>query len=754
MNLSLIRIYRKTLCYGKKGLQSLFSILLIVLSITISITVLELLLVYTTIFDERDNPSPVYIPKKFKAIDDEINSQNRSIALLNKYFFNDIPRTETNKDKKIRIAVLGDSFIWGDGVPYDMTWGHQLERKLLEQYENVEILNWGQNGWSTDDQLRFLKRQGVDYHIDYLIIGFVTNDPVFRTPSYAYHIPQKFFQWQNSDVLTIGKKIFPNSIDFISSYVNRFLENYFFHDYGYQAWQEKLYTKENLSEYKQLLLKLFEFCQRKETQLLFVLTPSNYAEHFKTKYQKIIPLLQEVEIQHLNLYPAILEKLGAYNLRELWTNLANGHPGKLVTSVYADEVFAYITTNSSLSKTLKKCPNNRCANSYIGGINFIKDISPADKIRQYEFGLLYYHGEGSAKQNFIQAHNWFQKSAEQGFPPAQYKLGQMYNKAEGISQNLSQATQWFNKAMLHYHTAAVQGNDQAQYQLGQMYYNGEGASSNFVLAEQWYRKAAEQGNAEAQYQLGQMYYEGKGVSQDFVKAKQWYHKSAIQGSTEAQHQLGKMYHDGEAVKKDLNQAAQWYRKAAISASGKRRAIAMFNESTHLYRKVGKLNEAIANQTDLIALIADYPQYGSHTADAYLGRGYLYSQQGHLDQAIADYTRIIDFAPNYSKAYIYRGKTYYRKNLIGKGITDQIQGFKLQAQHYQKKKAWNQALANYNQLIILMPTNPKIYLERGKVYIHLDNWEQAQIDFDKALEITNQYSELYQEIQQMLQQKKD
>lgn len=733
-----------------KGLYNPLSILLVVLSTTVSITVLELLLTYTSIFDEPDNPTPVYIPNQFKVLDDEINRQNASIASLNKYYFNDIPRSYRKRDE-IRIAVLGDSFIWGDGVRYDMTWGHQLEKKFLAQYENVEVLNWGQNGWSTDDQLNFLKRQGVDYQIDLLIVGFVTNDPVFRTPSHAYHIPQKFFQWQNSEALAIGKKIFPNSINFVSSYVNRFLEIYFFHDYGYQAWQNKLYSDENLDEYQKLLKELLTFCQRKGIQLLFVLTPSSYAEHFQTKYRKIISILQKIGINYLNLYPIIRKKLSSYPLRALWSNPANGHPGELVTSIYADEVFTDIMTNSSFAEKLRTCSNNSGANRYISGIDFIKGISPADKIRQYELGLLYYQGKGSAKPDPVQAYKWIQRAAKQGFPPAEYQLGQMYQNGEGTPQAPNESARWFNQARQHYSKAALEGDAQAQYQLGQIYSNGEGVSPNLRLAEQWYRQAAEQGHAEAQYQLGQMYYEGKGVSQNFVEAKQWYHQAARQGLTAAQDQLGQMYHNGQGVSPDLEQAAQWYRQAAQSVSNKKRAIAWFNKSTQLYRKIGKLNEAIANYTGIIALIADYPQYRSSKADAYLGRGYLYSQQDHLDQAISDYTEIINFAPNYAKAYIYRGKTYYRKNFISKGIIDQTQGFKLQAQYFQKKQAWNQALASYNQIVTLVPYDPKAYFERGKVHIQLGNWEKARVDFHKALEITSQYSELHREINFMLQQ---
>jgi len=48
----------------------------------------------------------------------------------------------------------------------------------------------------------------------------------------------------------------------------------------------------------------------------------------------------------------------------------------------------------------------------------------------------------------------------------------------------------------------------------------------------------------------------------------------------------------------------------------------------------------------------------------------------------------------------------------------------------------------------------LLLHINKVYIQLDDWKKAQIDFDKALEITKQYSELYQEINKILQQHKD
>ena len=101
--------------------------------------------------------------------------------------------------------------------------------------------------------------------------------------------------------------------------------------------------------------------------------------------------------------------------------------------------------------------------------------------------------------------------AEQGNAQAQYALGIMYNKGEGVPQNDAEAVKWWRKA-------AEQGHAIAQYTLGILYDMGLGVPQDYAKSLQWYRKAAEQGDAEAQSNLGLMYYDGKGVPQDYAKA--------------------------------------------------------------------------------------------------------------------------------------------------------------------------------------------------------------------------------------------
>ncbi len=73
---------------------------------------------------------------------------------------------------------------------------------------------------------------------------------------------------------------------------------------------------------------------------------------------------------------------------------------------------------------------------------------------------------------------------------------------------------------------AEQGVAEAQFLLGVMYDKGQGVPQDYAEAVEWWRKAAEQGYAKAQYNLGVMYGKGQGVPQDYVLAHMWFDLAA------------------------------------------------------------------------------------------------------------------------------------------------------------------------------------------------------------------------------------
>ena len=78
--------------------------------------------------------------------------------------------------------------------------------------------------------------------------------------------------------------------------------------------------------------------------------------------------------------------------------------------------------------------------------------------------------------------------------------------------------------------AAEQGDAVAQFNLGVLYYKGEGVPQDYKEAFKWHLKAAEQGYADAQTNLGITYYAGLGVPKNTATAYAWYNVAAENGS--------------------------------------------------------------------------------------------------------------------------------------------------------------------------------------------------------------------------------
>jgi len=338
------------------------------LSLLVCLLLFELTL-KTGLFDDIDNPAPVWIPNKFKKIDNEINRKNYKYANLNPYGFTDRVRDIKKKQGVKRIAILGDSFIWGWGLPYEQTWNHKLEKMILDKYPNIEVMSWGLGAWSTLDEMSFLEKHGIQYDIDMLIVGFVSNDPDME------EIKAKEYSWQKNPLIKILKLIFPNSISFIVSYTNRFLTEHFYHDYQYDNWEKALYSDENLHKYLELLQDFSRFCNSKNIDLLFVLTATSSNDIIIEKFKKIIPLLEKAHINYLNLLPALEKQLGHINPRSLWANPANGHPGDLSTNAIAHEVFNYLESQNKLSHIgIINLNQSHPASPKIGNFNIINAL--------------------------------------------------------------------------------------------------------------------------------------------------------------------------------------------------------------------------------------------------------------------------------------------------------------------------------------------------------------------------------------------
>ena len=119
----------------------------------------------------------------------------------------------------------------------------------------------------------------------------------------------------------------------------------------------------------------------------------------------------------------------------------------------------------------------------------------------------------------------------------------------------------YETALRELRPLANQGNAEAQFNLGVMYDKGEGVPQDDTEAVKWYRKAAEQGYAEAQYSLGLMYVKGWGVPQDHVRTHMWFNLAASRLPPGEDRDTSAKLRDNLAVKMTPAQIAEAQRLA-------------------------------------------------------------------------------------------------------------------------------------------------------------------------------------------------
>lgn len=158
----------------------------------------------------------------------------------------------------------------------------------------------------------------------------------------------------------------------------------------------------------------------------------------------------------------------------------------------------------------------------------VEEIWTDDPIEQFFQGIDYFYGLNGFIEDNDRAFFWFNMSAAQGHPMAQYYLGLCYDKGYGVAKDKKNAVKL-------YRLAAEFNIDTAMVNLGKCYADGEGVIQDFEEACYWYYDAAQLNNPEAQYLLGKCYKEGKGIDTNDSEAYFWFLISTANGYSDAKY---------------------------------------------------------------------------------------------------------------------------------------------------------------------------------------------------------------------------
>ncbi|MBU0753602.1 MAG: SGNH/GDSL hydrolase family protein, partial [Planctomycetes bacterium] len=104
-----------------------------------------------------------------------------------------------SKDKPIagekRILCLGDSFTLGYTVDRENLFADLLESKLNREgrHDHIEVINAGTEGYSSDQELLWLKEEGLAYHPDIVVMNFYQNDVYWNSQDHYLRFPKPRF---------------------------------------------------------------------------------------------------------------------------------------------------------------------------------------------------------------------------------------------------------------------------------------------------------------------------------------------------------------------------------------------------------------------------------------------------------------------------------------------------------------------------------------------------------------------------------
>ena len=162
---------------------------------------------------------------------------------------------------------------------------------------------------------------------------------------------------------------------------------------------------------------------------------------------------------------------------------------------------------------------------------YARSAELGNAIAQYNLAMMYSNGE-SVYVDYQQAVYWFKKSAGQDFPPAQYRLGELYYFEKGeLARDLDEAIALFNKA-------AEQNDPDAQMNLAMLRGTGEGLSKDTNKALFWLTQAHKGGHELALYYHKILLVSNDGNFTEVQQKRYWIEKAAELGIREAQIALG------------------------------------------------------------------------------------------------------------------------------------------------------------------------------------------------------------------------
>jgi hypothetical protein len=264
----------------------------------------------------------------------------------------DYEYTYEKPDSVFRIVVTGDSFTYGTGV-------HSLEDIFVKRLERAlnfsagpglkfEVINGAEPGFNTPEEYEWLKKEGVKYAPDLIMVVYFFNDATTMGTVTSLMRPIHEEAAEESR----GKSVLYTYVKY--RIMRRVISRRTTEEYRQAYFEGKGgMTRTGMWEKcKESIVAIKDLAAANDARLLFVVFPilidlnEDYA--FQDIHDIVVDYLTQTGIEVHSLLPAFVEYEG--RAESLWVNIVNAHPNPTGHEIAAQSLTAYLLDSGLVPK--------------------------------------------------------------------------------------------------------------------------------------------------------------------------------------------------------------------------------------------------------------------------------------------------------------------------------------------------------------------------------------------------------------------
>lgn len=278
----------------------------------------------------------------------------RSNVSKNRWGFREREFKLTRPDNVYRIAVIGDSYTYGQGIPENERYTNLLEKYLNKKNNKYEVLNFGKGGANTIDEITILRDVVLKANPDFILLQWTVND--------VEEHKKGQMSWQLPLSKRLHRKLHRSSaFYYVAALQYSNIQKMFKHSEStFDYFRGRLGDPESLDSqhYKQVLKEFLVQCKNEEIPLGVILFPriANLKKAYPYDYlhNRVLQICTQEGISCIDLRYTITPYTDSSEYKKLWVNRFDAHPGSFVNSLAAERlvsIFGHIWLSESVEGT-------------------------------------------------------------------------------------------------------------------------------------------------------------------------------------------------------------------------------------------------------------------------------------------------------------------------------------------------------------------------------------------------------------------